>query len=78
MAKKSVIESTCDSCGKIVHTDLHPTPKRAEFDLPDGWLHIQADDKHKQIFAMDLCDECSREVRKFAGVSANSKGKKNV
>ena len=74
MAKKSVLVSTCDSCSKEVTHDLQVPSKRAEFDLPTGWIHVQGNDKSKELFALDLCDTCSKEVRLFAkSVTKNGK-----
>jgi hypothetical protein len=61
MAKKSVIESTCDTCGKSVIEDFGPR-RKAEFDLPKGWVHLRLDTRRQQLVARDLCDECSKPL----------------
>jgi hypothetical protein len=62
MAKKTVLVSTCDTCGKTVTNDLKPVKERAEFDLPDKWIHLRADTRTKTIMARDLCDDCAKPI----------------
>jgi len=61
MAKKSVIVSICDTCGKELTQDFGPK-KRGEFDLPKGWIHLRADSGTKSLMARDLCDECAKPI----------------
>jgi hypothetical protein len=65
MAKKKVLVSTCDNCGKTVTTDYDPKPTRGEFVLPDKWLHLSADNKTKNILSRDLCDTCAKPILEF-------------
>jgi len=67
MAKQHVLESSCDRCHKEVVTPFVRNPLRAQYDIPDGWIHIQANSKNTQEFAMDLCDECKSIVIEAAG-----------
>lgn len=69
MAKKQVLVSTCDTCGKEVTTDFKPVPNRGEFELPDKWIHLRADTRTKNLLARDLCDECAKPILKVIGNS---------
>lgn len=60
--KKQVLESTCDTCGKVVVNDFKPIKDRAEYDLPEKWIHLRADTRTKTIMARDLCDECAKPI----------------
>ena len=62
VAKKTVLVSTCDTCGKEVINDFKPVKDRAEFDLPDKWIHLRADTRNKTIMARDLCDDCAKPI----------------
>jgi len=63
MARKTVIEITCDRCGKTEHvTD----PSRAEKDPPDfsGSLFFDEDSNEEKEF-QDLCGRCRKAVRNY-------------
>jgi hypothetical protein len=72
MAKKQVIESTCDSCGKTATTDINPKRKdkglkEEDFLLPGDWAHIRIDTNTTTLFAHDLCPECLGPVKAAIG-----------
>jgi hypothetical protein len=73
MAKKSVLESTCDQCGKQEIMDLPVKDPRAEFVLPNGWVHVRGDDKHKSLFALDFCTDCAKVIRNLIKVKNGGK-----
>ena len=72
MAKKQVIQSTCDSCGKTENTEMDS--KRADkgirtedFLLPEGWAHLRIDTNRTTIYQMDLCADCMKPVKETIG-----------
>jgi len=67
MARKTVVESQCDKCHKETITPLKAERVRGLYDLPEGWVHVQANSRTAQIFALDLCDECKTVVEEAAG-----------
>lgn len=71
MAKKSVIESICDTCGKKVVEDFGPK-RRGEFDLPKGWIHLRADNRFKNVFARDICDDCAKPILQVIKQNGNA------
>jgi hypothetical protein len=77
VAKKKVLISTCDSCGFEEVTNIPDKTKRAEFVLPNGWVHVRVDDRHKSILASDLCPKCAVPIRDIAGRSNNRKKNKH-
>lgn len=64
--RQQVLESECDRCHKSVESPFDKQV-RGQFDIPAGWLHIQANSKAVQEFAMDLCGDCKRIVLEAAG-----------
>lgn len=66
MAKQKMLQSTCDSCHKV---DSMPLDRlgRQKFVLPKGWMHVQGNAAFGEIFAIDLCDDCSIPVLEIAG-----------
>lgn len=64
--RQEVLESECDRCHTSIDTPL-PRLVRGQFDIPAGWLHIQANSKSVQEFAMDLCEDCKKIVLEAAG-----------
>ena len=70
MAKRQVVESTCDRCHKEVTVPLTPTTRRGdEFQIPEGWIHVAANSKSSTLFEMDLCDDCKQNVLAAAGLA---------
>jgi hypothetical protein len=69
MAKREVVESTCDRCHKEEVTPLTPTTRRGEYQVPDGWIHVAANSKSSTLFEMDLCDDCKQNVLAAAGLA---------
>ncbi len=70
MAKRQVVESTCDRCHKETTYPLTPNTKRGEeFEVPEGWIHVAANTKTKMIFEMDLCEDCKGTVIDAAGAA---------
>ena len=72
MAKKQVIESTCDSCGTKEVTDLNPKRtdkghREMDFVLPDGWGHVRIDTNTTTLFQHDLCADCLKPVKASIG-----------
>lgn len=67
MAKKQVIESTCDSCGTTEITDIEPKRRELDFTLPTGWAHVRVDTNTTTLFAHDLCPECLKPVKASIG-----------
>lgn len=69
MATRHVLQSTCDSCH--VHAEIpfekHPRNRKDTFLLPEGWMHIQGNSRTALVFEMDLCQDCSGQVRNMAG-----------
>lgn len=71
MARKEVLFSTCDKCYKEVETDVQINPRRDQkYQLPVGWLHIEANTRQTTILEMDLCDDCKQPVIEAAGRAA--------
>lgn len=71
MAKREVVITTCDRCGKEEQSDP-PKPGTKghldEFFLPEGWLHIRGNDRRKLLFEMQLCPGCTEPVLAAAGM----------
>lgn len=65
--RQEVLESECDRCHTTIESPLPKFGVRGQFDIPRGWLHIQANSKTVMEFSMDLCDECKRIVLEAAG-----------
>lgn len=66
MAKRQVVVTTCDQCGREAETDL-PQDARARYILPDKWMHVTGNTRTVEVFAMDLCDQCVQPVLGIAG-----------
>lgn len=70
MARKEVIFSTCDKCYKEEQTDMQKNPARNEqFQLPEGWLHINGNTRKTTVFEIDLCGDCKAGVIAAAGLA---------
>lgn len=70
MARKTVIESTCDQCGTEEVMDM-PRGRFALDDrilLPARWLHVTGETGSAVVFSMDLCGQCIAPALEIAGV----------
>lgn len=70
MARRAVVESTCDRC---TTEHIEPLPRRVRGEktltLPDGWLHVSGATSRTVAFELDLCGECKLAVLAAAGVA---------
>lgn len=71
MAKRQVVVSTCDRCGREETTDFNKAPvsRAEEFLLPEHWLHVAGNTRKTTVFSMDLCGECKMTVLEAAGAA---------
>lgn len=69
MAKREVVEVTCDKCTTVVLIGVPKTGKHFTdgFVIPEGWLHIGANTAQSLLFESDLCGECKKPVLAAAG-----------
>ena len=61
MAKKEMLISICDRCGKKEMTETASFQKN-EAMIPNNWIHVSIKSRRSDISAMDLCDECGIPV----------------
>lgn len=66
MAQRHVVESKCDKCSKVMHTDI--INERAKLQLPDSWINVAIKAKSLDIMDMDLCDECTTKLLPILGI----------
>jgi hypothetical protein len=63
MAKKEMLLSECDRCGKTAMTETATFTKN-ERHLPNGWINVAIVGRKSDLITMDLCDECGVPVLK--------------
>lgn len=70
MAKQEVVLTTCDNCGTEETMPLKKSgaPFTDPFILPEGWLHIAANNKDTLLLERQLCPSCAKPVLEAVGL----------